>query len=161
MAIILPTGQWYAPSAVINDALIMPEYARACQSMPEYARVCQSMSEYARVCLSMPKYARVCQSMPEYARVCQSTQEYARVCKSMPDYARLCQSMPEYLPLDEKRPEKFGLMSEVASMYLRRNREKLLNACQKLVQPRSFQQKGYDFFNCQQLILKSRFHRSL
>ena len=32
---ILPTGQWYAPSAVINDALIMPEYARACQSMPE------------------------------------------------------------------------------------------------------------------------------
>ena len=30
----LPTGQWYAPSAVINDALIMPEYARACQSMP-------------------------------------------------------------------------------------------------------------------------------
>ena len=38
---ILPTGQWYAPSAVINDALIMPEYARACQSIPEYARVCQ------------------------------------------------------------------------------------------------------------------------
>ena len=30
MAIILPTGQWYAPSAVINDALIMPEYARVC-----------------------------------------------------------------------------------------------------------------------------------
>ena len=27
---ILPTGQWYAPSAVINDELIMPEYARAC-----------------------------------------------------------------------------------------------------------------------------------
>ena len=42
---ILPTGQWYAPSAVINDALIMPEYARAFQSMPEYARVCQSMPE--------------------------------------------------------------------------------------------------------------------
>ena len=57
MAIILPTGQWYAPSAVINDALIMPEYARACQSMPEYARVCQSMPEYARVCKSMPEYA--------------------------------------------------------------------------------------------------------
>ena len=40
---ILPTGQWYAPSAVINDALIMqwmPEYARVCQSMPENARVC-------------------------------------------------------------------------------------------------------------------------
>ena len=34
---ILPQGQWYAPSEVINDALIMPEYARACQSMPEYA----------------------------------------------------------------------------------------------------------------------------
>ena len=66
---ILPTGQWYAPSAVINDALIMPEYARACQSMPEYARVCQSMPEYARVCHSMPEYARVCQSMQEYARV--------------------------------------------------------------------------------------------
>ena len=47
---ILPTGQWYAPSAVINDALIMPEYARICQSMPEYARVCQSIPEYARVC---------------------------------------------------------------------------------------------------------------
>ena len=29
---ILPTGQWYAPSAVINDALIMPEYARVCKS---------------------------------------------------------------------------------------------------------------------------------
>ena len=43
MAIILPTGQWYAPSLVINDALIMPEYARACQSMSEYARGCQSM----------------------------------------------------------------------------------------------------------------------
>ena len=27
---ILPTGQWYAPSAVINDALIMLEYARVC-----------------------------------------------------------------------------------------------------------------------------------
>ena len=37
---ILPTGQWYAPSAVSNDALILPEYARACQSMQEYARVC-------------------------------------------------------------------------------------------------------------------------
>ena len=36
---ILHTGQWHAPSAVINDALIMPEYARACQSMPEYAKV--------------------------------------------------------------------------------------------------------------------------
>merc|ERR1711873_337980 len=33
---ILPRGQWYAPSAVINDVLIMPEYARVCQSMPEY-----------------------------------------------------------------------------------------------------------------------------
>ena len=54
MAIILPTGQWYAPSAVIYDALIMPEYARVCKSMPEYARVCQSMPEYARVCQSMP-----------------------------------------------------------------------------------------------------------
>ena len=32
---ILPTGQWYAPSAVINDALIMPEFARVCQSMPK------------------------------------------------------------------------------------------------------------------------------
>ena len=65
----LPTGQWYAPSAVNNDALIMPEYNRACQSMPEYARLCQSMPEYARVCQSMQEYARVCQSMPEYARV--------------------------------------------------------------------------------------------
>ena len=54
-------------SAVINDALIMPEYARACQSMPEYAIVCHSMPKYARVCQSMPEYARVCQSMPEYA----------------------------------------------------------------------------------------------
>ena len=36
---ILPTGQWYAPSAVINDALIKPEYARGGQSMQEYARV--------------------------------------------------------------------------------------------------------------------------
>ena len=42
---ILPTGQWYAPSAVINDALIMPEYARSYQSMPEYARACKSMPE--------------------------------------------------------------------------------------------------------------------
>ena len=42
---LLPTGQWYALSAVINDAMIMPEYARVCQSMPEYARVCQSMQE--------------------------------------------------------------------------------------------------------------------
>ena len=42
---ILPTGQWYAPSAVTNDALIMPEYARACHSMPEYARECKSMQE--------------------------------------------------------------------------------------------------------------------
>ena len=45
---ILPTGQWYATSAVINDALIMPEYAIGSQSMPEYARVSQSMPEYAR-----------------------------------------------------------------------------------------------------------------
>ena len=51
---ILPTGQWYAPSAVINDAFIMPEYARACQIMQEYARVYQSMPEYVRVCQSMP-----------------------------------------------------------------------------------------------------------
>ena len=65
---ILPTGQWYAPSAVINDVLIMPEYARACQSMPEYARVCKSMPEYAKVCQSMQEYAKVCQSMQEYAR---------------------------------------------------------------------------------------------
>ena len=73
---ILPTGQWYAPSAVINDALIMPEYARACQSMPEYARVCKSMPEYARVYQSMPEYARVCQSIQEFARVCQSLAKF-------------------------------------------------------------------------------------
>ena len=42
---ILPTGQWYARSAVKNDALIMPEYAKACQSMPEYAKVCQGMPD--------------------------------------------------------------------------------------------------------------------
>ena len=54
---ILPTGQWYAPSAVSNDALIMQEYARVCLSMPEYAKVCQSMPEYAKVCQSMPEYA--------------------------------------------------------------------------------------------------------
>ena len=64
---ILPTGQWYAPSAVTNDALIMPEYTRVRQSMPEYAIVCQSMPMYARVCNSMPENARVCQRMPEYA----------------------------------------------------------------------------------------------
>ena len=86
MAFILPTGQWYAPSAVINDALIMLEYARVCQSMPKYARVCQSMPEYARVCQSMPEYARVCQSMPEYARVYQSVPEYARV---FPSFAKV------------------------------------------------------------------------
>ena len=57
---ILPTGQWYAPSADNNDALIMQEYARACQSMPEYARVCKSMPEYARICKSMSEYTRVC-----------------------------------------------------------------------------------------------------
>ena len=67
---ILPTGQWYAPSAVINDALIMPEHARACQSMPEYARVYQSIPDYANVCQSRPEYARECQSISEYARVC-------------------------------------------------------------------------------------------
>ena len=54
--LILPTGQWYAPSAVINDALIMPEYARACQSMSEYARVFQGMPEYARLCQSLAKF---------------------------------------------------------------------------------------------------------
>ena len=37
---ILPTGQCYAPLAGINDALIMPEYDRTCQSMTEHARVC-------------------------------------------------------------------------------------------------------------------------
>ena len=47
---ILPTGQWYSPSEVIND------YARVCKSMPEYARVCQSMPEYARV---LPSFAKV------------------------------------------------------------------------------------------------------
>ena len=46
---ILPTGQWYALSEVINDAMIMPEYARVGKSMPKYARVFQSMQEYARV----------------------------------------------------------------------------------------------------------------
>ena len=55
---ILPTGQWYAPSEVINDALIMP-------LMPEYARVCQSMQKYAKVCKSINEYNRVCQSMLE------------------------------------------------------------------------------------------------
>ena len=62
----LPTGQWYALSAVINDALIMPEYARACQSMQKYARVCESMQEYARVCQSVPEYARV---LPSFAKI--------------------------------------------------------------------------------------------
>ena len=52
---LLPTGPWYAPSAVINDALIMSEYARACQRMPEYTRECKSMREYARVCKVVPK----------------------------------------------------------------------------------------------------------
>ena len=93
---ILPRGQWYTPSAVINDALIMPEYARVCESMPEYARVCQSMPEYARVCQSMREYARIWQSMPEYAIVSQGIQEFARVSQSIPEYVRVCQSMPEY-----------------------------------------------------------------
>ena len=45
---IRPTGQWYAPSAVINDALIMQnatDYAE-CQSMPEYVRVSKSTPQY-------------------------------------------------------------------------------------------------------------------
>ena len=62
---ILPRGQWYSLSAVINGSLIMPEYARVCQSMPEYARVCQSMPEYARVYQSVPECARVLPSFPQ------------------------------------------------------------------------------------------------
>ena len=77
MAIILPTGQWYAPSAVINDALIMPEHARVCQSMPEYAKVCQSMPEYSRDVKDMPK------ECPRYA------QYMPKICKGYPqDRAR-------------------------------------------------------------------------
>ena len=52
---ILPTGQWYAPSAVINDALIMPEYAAPCQSMPEYARVDNSLL-YCPICVFLHFY---------------------------------------------------------------------------------------------------------
>ena len=69
---ILPTGQWYAPSAVTNDALIMPEYARYArvyQNMPEYARLKQSISEYARVLHGIAWYCIVLHCIVLYLMV--------------------------------------------------------------------------------------------
>ena len=56
MAILLPTGQWYAPSAVINNAwycMVLHGIAPSCTVLHHVA------SEYARVCHSMPEYAKV------------------------------------------------------------------------------------------------------
>ena len=36
--LILPTGQWYAPSAVINGALIMHYLAQSCTNLPYTAQ---------------------------------------------------------------------------------------------------------------------------
>ena len=45
MAIILPTGQWYAPSAVINDAW----YCMVLQGIAGYCMVLQGIAWYCMV----------------------------------------------------------------------------------------------------------------
>ena len=45
MAIILPTGQWYAPSAVINDAW----YCMALHCIEKYWMVLHGIARYCMV----------------------------------------------------------------------------------------------------------------
>ena len=54
MAIILPTGQWYAPSAVINDAwysMVLHGIALYCMVFHGIARYCMVLQGIALYCV--------------------------------------------------------------------------------------------------------------
>ena len=51
-------------------------------------------------------------------------------------YYRFNPYLPEYLSLDETRADKFKLMREATQMYLRRNEDKVRDACNQLLLPR-------------------------
>ena len=63
MAIILPTGQWYAPSAVINDAW----YCIVLHGIAWYCMVLHGIAWYAWYCMVFRGVAWCCMVMPGIA----------------------------------------------------------------------------------------------
>lgn len=53
--------------------------------------------------------------------------------------------MSEYFPLDEARPNMMSIMKEDSRMYIRRNRTRILEACDKLTQTKSPWKRMSDF----------------
>ena len=99
----------------------------------------------------------------KFSRIVDSATDTEMVHETLNDclegYYRFNPYLPEYLPLDERRPEKLAFMSEQADMYLRRNRDKLLQACNRLTTRRPLDTLASDFLHMHHEILKSRLNR--
>ena len=65
MAIILPTGQWYAPSAVLNDAW----YCMVLHGIAFYCMVLHSIAWYCMVLHGIAWYCRILQGIAWYCMV--------------------------------------------------------------------------------------------
>mgnify|MGYP002051815139 FL=1 len=96
----------------------------------------------------------------KFSRIVDSATDTEMVHETLNDclegYYRFNPYLPEYLPLDEKRPEKLAFMAEAADMYLRRNRDKLLEACKRLTASRPLESIAGDYLHTQHEIFKSK-----
>ena len=68
MAIILPTGQWYAPSAVINDAGIV-WYCMVLHCIAKYCMVLHGIAWYCMVLHGIAWYCMVLHCIAWYIMV--------------------------------------------------------------------------------------------
>ena len=93
----LPTGQWYAPSAVINDALIntLQYIAIPCNSMQyhAYAIHYNTMQHQALPCNTIQYHAIPCNIMQYHAIPCNTMQYHAIQCNTMQYNAIPCNTM--------------------------------------------------------------------
>ena len=60
-------------------------------------------------------------------------------------YFRFNPFLREYFPMDEVRPEKIAEIREDSHMYIRRNHNRIIEACDQLLLPRSPADRVKDF----------------
>lgn len=76
-------------------------------------------------------------------------------------YYRFNPYLREYLPLDETRPEKMAVMREDSRMYVRRNYNKVMDACHQLQLEKSWPRRVWDEAEAQFEMSRARAQHSI
>ena len=92
MAIILPTGQWYAPSAVINDAW----YCMVLPGIALYRIVLHGIAWYCMVLHGIAWYCMVLHCIAWYCRVLHGIAWYCMVLHGIAWYCMILQGIAWY-----------------------------------------------------------------